>query len=150
MTRKGDNDKLVKAGLAETPREADGLRKRIAESGVTVQEYIRANPTTSSFGPGATAVAEPGNTAMAAEIQALMNQEGLSYPEARVLRESLIKDGSTVQDYLASDAISRMSGQETATPLIVFRAAGNLIRLAGSKEKAAEALESFARLSTQK
>ena len=82
------------------------------------------------------------------ELRALMEQDGISYPEARILREALQKDGRTIEDYLQIDAVNRLSGSnEGLNPLALFRAAGDLVKMAGSKEKAVEALESFVRLS---
>ena len=142
MSRYSDNKLLVDSGLSADNKAADALRKRITESGQSVAQYIKANTQETVFGPAG--LAEKAGSTEMLEIRALMDTEGLSYAEAKILFEALARDGRTVDDYLQAESIGV---RESNSPLAVFRKVGELIKLTGSKEKAFEAIEAFTSLS---
>ena len=139
MSFHAQNKALIAAGLAKTTEEANALRKRLP-AGQTVEQYIAANSSASSFG-GATA----SPAVEMVEIRALMHQEAIPFAAAALLRSQIQGAGGTVADYIGAEAspVSFGEGNQPST-LSVFRVAQNLIKLAGSPEKARQAIELYA------
>ena len=130
------------AGLVKDRAAANTLRQKIESEGQTVDEYIAAQAQASHLGSGNKPVAS--NIAELGEVRALMNQEGLSYPLAVLLRRSIVSGGQSVADFIGADAQTAGFGSVggiNVNPLTVFRQAQSLVNLAGGRDKAIKAVE---------
>ena len=70
-----------------------------------------------------------------ADLSMLMRSEGIGLGHAKLLRSRILESGKSVRDFLSSDS--------TTNTADVFRRAGDLIKLAGSKARAIQAIEAF-------
>jgi hypothetical protein len=124
---------LVDGGYAADTAEGRALRKQILESGSTVKKYLAARPQETVHG-----AREPSVAGVMSDLTALMRSEPIDMAQARHLRAQIIESGGTVKEYLLAKGAY---GMPSTTD--VFRSAANLVKLAGSKERAIEAINAF-------
>lgn len=97
---------------------------------------IKAEKTTNPF------EATPSGVEEMAEIRALMNQAGLNFIEAKILRGLLLEEGKSVEDFTSDATLS----QPHLGPIAIFRKAGELIALSGTVQRANEAVSMYAKM----
>lgn len=126
---------LVRAGHAPDYNEGRSLRNRILTEGSTVDQWLEAKSQPTVFG------ASPSGVEEMSDISALMSSEGVSFGHAKLLRSQIVEAGRTVREFILDAAQGGNAGLPNTLDL--FRRAGELIKIAGSKERAIQALESY-------
>lgn len=119
---------LVEAGHAATFAEGRELRNEILERGEEVAAYIQAATHGDTI---------PSEVGAMSEITTLMRHQRISMPHAILLRKLIHESGHSVKDYL----VDEFSDPST---LQIFELAGELVKVAGSVDRAKQAIEAYA------
>ena len=119
---------LIEGEHADTVAEARVLRREIIDNGDTVEAFLEAYKEFA--GPVVLSA-----TGEQQDLHLLMRSQGISLGAAKLLRSHILKSEKSVRDFLTC-------GNATST-VDLFNRAGDLIKLAGSKARAIQAVELF-------
>lgn len=127
---------LVEGGHADDKPQGRELRKQIIDGGSTVEKWLKARPAAASYDDPTLSGADE-----MSDLTALMRAEGIGLGHAKLLRSQILEGGKTVRDFLLADAVHGSYGLPNTAD--IFRRAGDLVKLAGGKDRAIKAIEAY-------
>lgn len=141
MSWQSEVQQLVDAGHASDFAEGRELRKQILSEDKTVKGWIKAQPKTTVHG---SETADNADVDEMSDLTALMQTAGIGFGHAQLLRKQILESGKSVKEWILYDSQHGDYGLPDTT--VIFRRAGELISLAGSKERAIDAIEAYSSL----
>lgn len=84
---------------------------------------------------------EPSGAELSSDLTALMKSEGINRDQATLLRDQILASGKSVREFVLDSAQNSPYGATSTSD--IFRLAGELIEVAGSVDRAIEAIKAF-------